>query len=168
MKKLFLILIITLGLTLKSNAQIQSMAGPRLGITLIGSGETADMLTGYDDGPSTFTTQYGWQWESRFADGGNITGLAEWVVLLGGMERGKFLPSISSLIGFRTVEGFEAGMGPNLTLAGIGMVFGVGFTATSGKLNMPFNIVYSPCKDNDWIESGPTFSILVGFNIATE
>ena len=42
------------------------------------------------------------------------------------MERGKFLPSISSLIGFRTVEGFEAGMGPNLTLAGIGMVFGVG------------------------------------------
>ena len=57
-------------------------------------------------------------------------------------------------------------MGPNLTLAGIGMVFGMGFTATSGKLNMPFNIVFSPSKDNDWIESGPTFSILVGFNIA--
>ena len=43
------------------------------------------------------------------------------------MERGKFLPSISSLIGLRTEEGFEK-MGPNLTLAGIGMVFGVGFT----------------------------------------
>ena len=168
MKKLILTFIITLGFTINSNAQIQSMAGPRLGVTLIGAGETADILTGNNDGPSTFTTQYGWQWESRFADGGNITGLAEWVVLLGGMERGKFLPSISSLIGFRTVEGFEAGMGPNLTLAGIGMVFGMGFTATSGKLNMPFNIVFSPSKDNDWIESGPTFSILVGFNIATE
>ena len=30
---------------------------------------------------------------------------------------------------------------------------------------MRFNIVFSPSKDNDWIESGPTFSILVGFNI---
>ena len=28
----------------------------------------------------------------------------EWVVLLGGMERGKFLPSISSLIGFRSMK----------------------------------------------------------------
>ena len=35
------------------------MAGPRLGFTLIGVGETADMLTGYDDGPNTLTTQYG-------------------------------------------------------------------------------------------------------------
>ena len=100
--------IITLGFTLNSNAQIQSMAGPRIGVTLIGVGETADILTGNDDGPSTLTTQYGWQWESRFIDGGNITGLvSEWVVLLGGMERGKFLPSISSLIGLRTIEGFE-------------------------------------------------------------
>ena len=84
------------------------------------------------------------------------------------MEKGKFLPSISSLIGFRTVDGFEAGMGPNLTLGGLGMVFGIGFTASSGKLNIPFNIVFSPSKDNEWIESGPTFSILVGFNIDTE
>ena len=167
MKNIFLTFIVTLGLTINSNAQIQSMAGPRIGVTLIGVGETADILTGNDDGPSTLTTQYGWQWESRFADGGNITGLAEWVVLLGGMERGKFLPSISSLIGFRTVDGFEAGMGPNLTLGGLGMVFGIGFTASSGKLNMPFNIVFSPSKDNG-IESGSTFSILVGFNIATE
>ena len=51
---------------------------------------------------------------------------------------------------------------------GIGMVFGVGFTTTKGKLNIPFNIVFSPSKDNEWIESGPTFSILVGFNIDTE
>ena len=167
MKNIFLTFIVTLGLTINSNAQIQSMAGPRLGVTLIGAGETADILTGNDEGPNTFTTQYGWQWESRFADGGNITGLAEWVVLLGGMEKGKFLPSISSLIGFRTVDGFEAGMGPNLTLGGLGMVFGIGFTASSGKLNMPFNIVFSPSKDNG-IESGSTFSILVGFNIATE
>ena len=26
-----------------------------------------------------FISQYGWQWESRFADGGEIAGLVEWV-----------------------------------------------------------------------------------------
>ena len=168
MKKLLLTYIISIGATLFTSAQIQSMAGPRIGVTLIGVGETADILTGDDNGPSAITTQYGWQWESRFADGGDITGLAEWVVLLGGMERGKFLPSISSLIGFRSSEGFELGLGPNLTLGGLGMVFGVGFTATSGKLNMPINIVFSPSKENSWIEAGPSFSILVGFNISSK
>ncbi len=29
---------------------------------------------------STITTQYGWQWEKRFADnGGDVVGLVEWV-----------------------------------------------------------------------------------------
>ena len=168
MKKLILTFIISTGATLLTSAQIQSMTGPRLGLTLIGAGETADILTDDDNGPSAITTQYGWQWESRFADGGDITGLAEWVVLLGGVERGKFLPSISSLIGFRSREGFEMGVGPNLTLGGLGMVFGVGFTATNGKLNMPINIVFSPSKEYSWIESGPSLSILVGFNIASK
>ena len=71
-----------------------------------------DILT-EDDGPNINYSVW-MQWESRFIDGGNITGLS-WVVLLGGMERGKFLPSISSLIGLRTIEGFEMN-GPNLTL----------------------------------------------------
>ena len=168
MKKLLLTFIISIGASLFTSAQIQSMSGPRFGLTLIGAGETADILTGDDNGPSAITTQYGWQWESRFADGEDITGLAEWVVLLGGMERGKFLPSISSLIGFRSSEGFEMGVGPNLTLGGLGIVFGVGFTATSGKLNMPINIVFSTSKEYSWIESGPSFSILVGFNTASK
>ena len=133
------------------------------------AGKTTDILTGNDDGPSAFTTQYGWQWESRFADGGNITGLTEWVLVVGGMERGKFLPSISSLVGFRTLEGFEMGIGPNISISGLGMVFGFGFTATSGKLNLPINFVFSPAKEG-WfdLDSGASFSILLGFNISSK
>ena len=145
----------------ESQSQVQSMSGPRLGITLLAPGETADILTNQESSPSAFMTQYGWQWESRFADGGEITGLVEWVLLAGGMERGKFLPSVNSLVGFRTIEGFELGIGPSLTLGGIGMVFGIGFTGTSGKLNIPINFVFSPKKE----DSGSAFSVLIGFNM---
>jgi len=162
MKKLFLTLSIVLGFVISSNAQIQSMAGPRIGVTLLGAGETADWLTDQDGAPSSIMTQYGWQWESRFVDGGDISGLVEWVVLIGGMERGRFLPSVSSLVGFRNGEGFEMGVGPSLSLGGIGMVFGLGFNMTSGDLNLPINFVFSPKKE----DSGAAFSILVGFNMS--
>ncbi len=168
MKKL-LIFTIMMGCVILSHSQIKNMAGPRIGFTLISAGKTTDILTGNDNGPSAFTTQYGWQWESRFADGGNITGLTEWVLVVGGMERGKFLPSISSLVGFRTLEGFEMGIGPNISISGLGMVFGFGFTATSGKLNLPINFVFSPAKEG-WfdLDSGASFSILLGFNISSK
>ena len=121
------------------------MAGPRIGVTLISSGETTDFLTGNDNGPSAFTTQYGWQWESRFADGGNITGLAEWIFVVGGMERGKFLPSMSSLVGFRTLEGFEMGIGPNFSASGLGWYL-AWFTATDGKLNLLLTLYFHQQK----------------------
>ena len=35
-------------------------------------------------------TQYGWQLESRFIESEDISGLVEWVFLVGGMERGLF------------------------------------------------------------------------------
>ena len=148
----------------KSEAQIQSMAGPRIGATFLGAGGTADYLLDKTDGPSAFTTQYGWQWESRFASGSNITGLVEWVVVMGGMEHGKFLPSINSIVGFRNSEGIEMGMGPSLSLGGIGMVFAFGKTVKSGELNIPINLVVSPPKDN----SGLAISVLIGFNMRKE
>lgn len=147
----------------KSASQIQSMAGPRIGVTFLGAGGTADYLN-KTDGPSAFTTQYGWQWETRFASGSNITGLVEWVVVIGGMERGKFLPSVNSIVGFRNSEGIEMGMGPSVSLGGIGMVFAFGKTVKSGELNIPINLVVSPPKLN----SGLAISVLIGFNLRKE
>jgi hypothetical protein len=155
MKKILLTLALGLGL-LTANAQIEKLAGPRLGFTFISAGPIADFLhDGFDfdeddmygsTGPA-FTTLYGWQWESRFADGGGeIVGIVEWIVLVGGMEKGMFLPSASSIIGARMGNGLEFGVGPNLSLSGIGMVFGVGYNFKSGNLNLPINISVIPGK----------------------
>ena len=193
MKKVLLTLVLGLGL-LTASAQIQQLAGPRIGMTFISEGSTADFLhKGIDyvteDGKtyklgetgSAFTTQYGWQWESRFADGGGeVVGIVEWVALVAGMEQGKFLPSLTSVIGARTSTGFEVGVGPSLSLSGVGMVFAIGKNFKSGSLNMPVNLVFMPGKDTDssWYNeidgsyndytysSGARISLMIGFNLA--
>ena len=167
MKKLFT-LTIALGLTISSFAQIQSLSGPRIGAAFITASPTSAFMNGdYElfngnmsdiDGYSkgSMTTLYGWQFESRFADGGDVTGIVEWVLLAGGMERGKFLPSISSLVGARTASGLEFAIGPNLSLGGIAMVFGAGYNFKVGDLNMPVNFAFVPGRkgsyeeDDDW------------------
>ena len=170
-------------------AQIEKLAGPRIGVTLISAGPIADFLhEGFDfdeddrygSTGSAFTTQYGWQWESRFADGGgNVIGIVEWIVLVGGMEQGKFLPSATSIIGARNNTGLEFGVGPNLSLSGIGMVFGIGYNFKSGNLNLPVNIAFIPGRkmtgeiEGDFGSSeeyeyntGSRISIMVGFNMS--
>lgn len=159
---IILIFLITSISSQKSLAQVKNLSGPRIGFTLLAPGGTADYLSGEDGASSQIMTQYGWQWESRFADGEAFTGLVEWVLLVGGMEKGKFLPSVSSLVGFRSLEGFEIAAGPNLSAGGLGMVAGFGFTMTQGNLNIPINFVFSPKKE--W--SGAGFSVLIGFNMS--
>jgi len=169
MKRLFT-LTIALGLTISSFAQIQSLAGPRIGVAFITASPTSAFINGdfelFDghisdlDGYSkgTMTTLYGWQFESRFADGGDVTGIVEWIVLAGGMERGKFLPSVSSMVGARTSSGLEFAIGPNLSLGGIAMVFGMGYNFKVGELNMPVNFAFVPGRKvnqketTDWTE----------------
>ena len=190
MKKILLTLVLGLGL-LTASAQIQQLAGPRIGMTLITAGSTADFFhKGFDyvqyeneyegaehklgETGSAFTTQYGWQWESRFADGGgDVVGIVEWIALVGGMEKGRFAPSLTSVVGARTSNGFEVGVGPNLSLGGVGMVFAIGKNFHSGSLNIPVNLVYMPGKDIDsdkfggyTYNSGARISIMVGFNMS--
>ena len=173
------------------NAQIQQLAGPRIGMTFITSGSTADFLhEGFSyvdeekqplgETGDAFTTQYGWQWESRFADGGgDVVGIVEWVALVAGMEQGKFLPSLTSVIGARTSSGLEFGVGPSLSLSGVGMVFAIGKNFKSGSLNLPVNLVFMPGKEvqSSWYNevdqsyteysynSGARISLMVGFNL---
>jgi len=155
MKKLVFTIVLGLGL-LTANAQIEKLAGPRIGLTGLTSGEISEDLE------TNFISQYGWQWESRFADGHEIAGLVEWVVLVGGMEQGKLLPSVSSLVGVRAGSGFEFAVGPNLSVAGIGMVFSIGQNFTSGNLNLPINLAFVPGRDG----LGSRISIMVGFNMS--
>ena len=189
MKKTLFTIVLGLGL-LTANAQIEKLAGPRIGFTFITPGATADMINTkfdadepYGETGTAFITQYGWQWESRFADGGgDVTGIVEWVALVGGMEKGLFLPSVSSIIGARTSNGLEFGVGPNLSLSGVGMVFAIGHNFKSGNLNLPVNIVFMPgikktgeYGDNYYTgdpaveyeyNTGSRISIMIGFNMS--
>ena len=158
MKKIIYTLSIVLGLGLSANAQIESLAGPRIGFVYMTASPTTTFLNGdlkledivelpqnYDDiAKGALTTLYGWQWESRFADGEAITGIVEWIVLVAGMEKGKFLPSVSSMVGARTESGLEFAMGPNLSLGGVSMVFGAGYNFKFGNLNVPVNFAFVP------------------------
>ena len=123
MKKILLILVMVLVSLTTIAQQIDRLAGPRVGVTFLTPGFMSEELE------TSMITQYGWQWESRFADNGEIAGLVEWVVVVGGMERQMFLPSISSLVGVRTGEGMEFAVGPNLSATGINMVFTIGKTS---------------------------------------
>ncbi len=153
-KRVATLVIILLGFN-QMNAQIEKLAGPRVGMTFITPGSGADFVNEglafdanenkYGSTGAAFTTQFGWQWESRFGNGnGGFVGLVEWVALVGGLEKGRFLPSFSAIVGARTSKGFEFGVGPNLTLGGLGLVIGVGKNFKFGNLNVPVNLAFIP------------------------
>jgi hypothetical protein len=174
MNRIFTTIILSITL-LSAEAQIEKLAGPRVGVTMITPGSLASIIrgdvpffsnevreewTGSTGEYGAAISQYGWQWESRFADGGDVTGIVEWIALVGGMEKGMFLPSVSSMVGVRTSKGIEFAVGPNLSLGGIAMVFGAGYNFKFGKLNVPVNIAYVPSMDKtynhdaeyEWVE----------------
>jgi len=179
MKETLLTLTLILGL-LTANAQVQKLVGPRLGVTVLAPGWSADIINeglsadeepNYESGfsGSAFVTQYGWQLESRFADGEKVVGIVEWIALIGGIEKGLFLPSVSSLVGLRSDAGIEFAAGPNLSLSGLGMVISAGYNFTFGNLNVPVNLAFVPGKSGAWGDDDPTgsrISLMAGFNLS--
>ena len=202
MKKLF-ILIISISFITNSYSQTEKLSGPRVGFTIIGPGPIADFINTRDfdrldrdyselgkevgDEGSAFITQYGWQWETRFADGYDMTGLVEWILLVGGIEKGLFLPSFSSLVGLRTSNNLEFAFGPNFSLSGVGAVIAIGKNFKLGELNLPVNIAFRPGinkrvereifevdsngnqtymgEEEATVNTGSLFSLVVGFNL---
>lgn len=135
------------------------LSGPRFGITYIG-GDLADDLD-EEFGAAPIITQFGWQFETRlFTTDMGLSGLTEFVPLVGGLEQGLFLPSFSFLVGLRTASGLEVGLGPNASLGGAAYVIAVGATTSYGQLNFPMNI--STVLSGE----GVRVSFLVGFNLA--
>ncbi len=147
-----------------SNAKIIKpieLAGPRVGLTYVFPGKTADALKD-DIGMTPFFTQFGWQFEHQyFALDNGVAGLVEFVGLIGGLEQGKFLPSASVLIGVRGAKGGEFAFGPNISLTGASFVFAVGHSYKVGSLNFPVNFAVVPSTN------GVRASILMGFNAQT-
>jgi hypothetical protein len=135
-----------------------NLSGPRMGFTSLSQG-VVDALAERSIEVGPLITQFGWQFEKQFyTKSGGLTAVNEWVVLVGGLEQDVVLPSLSWIVGLRTREGAEFGVGPNITPAGTALVFAAGVTFRSGGLNLPMNVAVVPTK------SGVRVSMLAGFN----
>ena len=133
------------------------LSGPRVGLTVI-TGSNADRLKD-ELGIQPVITQFGWQFETelfRSADSG-VMAVTEWIPLMGGLEQGRFLPSLSWLVGLRTSNGAEIAVGPNASLAGVGLAVAGGVSFSAGEVNIPLNFALVPSS------GGLRVSVLSGF-----
>lgn len=133
-------------------------AGPRVGFTTIGAGTMRQQLRDKYNA-SHVISQLGWQFEQRiFALPSGLNALVEFVPLVGGLEQGLFLPSISGVLGLRERHGLEVGVGPNLTLVGPGLVLAAGATIPGKYLSIPINVAFTPGQ-----HQSNRFSFLIGY-----
>jgi hypothetical protein len=150
---------IAYGQTLPPIAKTADLSGPRFGLTLLSDG-VVGKLSERNISVRSNISQFGWQFEKQFyASGSSITMVSEWVALMGGLEQGVALPSLSWLVGVRTRDGAEFGIGPNVTPAGTALVFATGMTVRAGAVNVPLNVAVVPSK------SGTRVTLLSGFSL---
>ena len=100
--------------------------GPRFGVTYLTPGVVERINEATREGgvgdridPSfPVVTQFGWQFEFQtFQTESGVTGVAEVVPLLSGLDRGLLAPSLTFISGLRTPGGVEVGAGPNVSLS---------------------------------------------------
>ena len=135
------------------------LSGPRFGITSLSDGIVKHFADNYLE-VRPVITQFGWQFEKQFyASNSGFAAVNEWVVLLGGMDQGIAIPSLSWLVGLRAANGAEFGFGPNVSPAGVAFTFAAGVTMRTGFLNVPMNIAVVPSRN------GTRISFLTGFSM---
>jgi hypothetical protein len=135
------------------------LSGPRFGVTFLTREMRDSIAVNFEKSVGPVITQFGWQWERQFGnDAGGLIPVTEWILLVGGLEQGVFLPSLSWMVGLRSLGGAEFGVGPNLGPGGVGMVYAAGITRTSGNINIPLNIAVVPSS------AGLRIGLLAGFN----
>ena len=138
-------------------ARTLSLAGPRVGMKFLSDGVVDKLHERHVDVGQNIS-QFGWQFERQFYSKDiGVTALNEWVFLLGGLDQGVAIPSMNWLVGLRTREGAEFGIGPNVTPAGVALAVAAGVTFRAGIVNVPMTIAAVPSK------YGTRISILTGF-----
>ena len=122
-------------------------SGPRFGITHLGGSIRDSLKRRYDMDVGPVITQFGWQFERQLMslEGGPVA-LSDLILLVGGMDQGTYIPSLTWLVGVRTPNNFELGVGPNATPAGV-------------ALAIPVNVAFVPSR------FGLRTSVLTGFNL---
>ena len=145
---------------LPAYAHSADLSGPRFGLTLLSDGIVNKLAERQLPVGRPYVSQFGWQFERQFfTQDSGVTMVTEWVGLLGGLEQSMALPSLSWIVGVRTRDGAEFGIGPNITPAGTALVFATGMTFRTASVNVPVNVAVIPSK------SGTRVSVLTGFSL---
>jgi len=140
-------------------AQTANLSGPRFGLTLLSEG-VIKKLEENDISVGPHISQFGWQFEKQFfTRSSGATMVSEWVGLVGGLDQSVVLPSVSWIVGMRTRDGAEFGIGPNITPNGTALVLATGMTFRAGVVNIPVNVAVVPSRD------GTRVTILSGFSL---
>ena len=134
----------------------RNLSGPRFGVTFVpGRSELREEMKSRDMGRTV--SQFGWHFEKAVVPkGGGPQLVVEFLPMIAGVEHGLFLPNITLAMGIRTNNGFEFGVGPNVT-AGFdqnhaissALVVAVGKTFDYGGVSVPLNFAYSTSPNGD-------------------
>ncbi len=124
----------------------KSLGGPRLGFTYIpGNSELAQRVK--DQGMNPIISQFGWHFEHRvIANGMGPAFIIEFIPLLGAVEYGKPILSLSLMFGIRMPSGYEFGVGPNVIVApniNSGLIIALGKTFDVQGVSIPVNIAWA-------------------------
>jgi len=140
-------------------AYVDNLEGPRVGFTVLSDGAMRP-LRDAGIGMKPIMSQLGWQWEHLYDFGPHhVALLNEWVLLAGGLEQNLALPSATWLIGVRSHEGKEFGVGPNLSATGFAVALAAGMTMRAGIVNVPIDVAIVPTR------GGIRVSMLTGFTL---
>lgn len=152
-----------------------TVIGPRIGATYIAiePDEFNDTLQkNFPDKDRRYyplITQFGANLERRVRLGAtNHAFLLQGVALIGGLEQGAFISSLSAILGFRTAKGFEFGFGPNVAPGydndkidiDSTVVAAFGYTFSFGNVFVPMNLALVPPSGGNVMR----ISLLTGFN----
>ena len=135
----------------QANVARYDLGGPRAGVTITPDGRTR--------------SQFGWHFENQVEAAKNGPWfIVERVLLVGGVEEQRFIPSGTLVFGLRLPSGFELGVGPSVTFGGYpgartAIVAAVGQTFRFGSINVPVNLAVASEK------TGARFSIVTGWAI---
>ena len=131
----------------------RNLGGPRIGITIIhGRGELVKTLK--ENQMDRYMSQFGWHFEYQVSPKYTIgpSFVVQFLPLFGGVEYGKFIPSLTTAFGIRFPEGIEFGMGPNLIVSenekkeikiNSSLVIAGGISLDYGGVSIPLNLAYA-------------------------
>ena len=140
------------------NAYPETMSGPRFGITYL-SPKTMDLASKNGADIAPVVTQFGWHFERKFlTTKSGPEGVTALIPLIGGMEQGVIIPSLSWITGLRLRNGHEFGIGPNASIGTLGMTLVFGHSGKLGSLYIPKNVALALSPD------GFQLSFMFGFN----